>query len=120
MLMSQLYLFVDLNRNADVEWAATPDQKRIGTMIDTLQKLSSEEERQATSPKVMIALNVTGNTEVIAVETDRQSASGRSVRRRTKTTHFGAGRSDEDITLHPSKGGENVFVDVESRNIHSN
>lgn len=77
-------LFVGPNLNADVEGAATLNQKRIGHVIDKLQEVFLPEELPATSTKGIIVVNVPVNTEVIDVDGDRQSASSRLVRNRTK------------------------------------
>lgn len=64
----------------------------------------SPEDNPYTNRKGMVGVNVPGNTEVIDVEVDGQSAAGRLARRKMNKMHFEANVSDEDVPLRPSKG----------------
>lgn len=81
----------------------TLNQNRIICIVDKPEKMRFPEEHTATSTKCMFGVNITGNTEVIDVDCDGQSASGRFVRKRTRESRFEEDDSDQYILLRPSK-----------------
>lgn len=86
-----------------MERASTLNQQCIGRVIYKLEEVFFSDELPDSSEKGMIGVNFPGNTEVIALDSNGQSSSGRLVWKSTKTTHYKADESDEDIKLRPSK-----------------
>lgn len=103
MLMIKFRFCMGPNLQAGVESAATLNRKRIGRVIGKLQQCSFPWELPVTSTKGIIGVNVSGNTEVIEMDGERQSASCRPIWKKTKTTHYEADVSDEYILLRLSK-----------------
>lgn len=94
---------MDPNLKAVVLRVATFNLKRICRLIDKLQELFFPEERPTTSTNGMIGVNFPGKTVVVDLNDGGQSVFDRPVRKGTNTRHFGAGISEEEIPLHPSK-----------------